>query len=188
MIIMSRKLAEVLAAKRESKQIEFKESFDAGEPQDWCEVLKDLVAIANSGGGYILFAVKNDGSPSGWDRSQLCTVDPAKIADKILSYTGEHFAEFELLEVERDGKTAALMTIQSVHTPLVFSQPGTYLIGGANKRPPSVEARFTSGTGQKANRALHRILGNLFGEKLRAFAGRGLATSEKLWPPPEVTR
>jgi predicted HTH transcriptional regulator len=87
MIIKSRNLVEVLSAKRESKQIEFKESFDASQTQDWCEVLKDLVAIANSGGGYILFGVKNDGSLSGWDRGQLCSVDPAKIADKILSYS-----------------------------------------------------------------------------------------------------
>ena len=41
------------AAKRESKYIEFKVSFDIDSTQDWCEIIKDIVAIANSGGGII---------------------------------------------------------------------------------------------------------------------------------------
>jgi predicted HTH transcriptional regulator len=54
-------------AKRESKYIEFKEKFDIREAQDWCEIIKDIIAVANSGGGWILIGVKRDGSLSGWD-------------------------------------------------------------------------------------------------------------------------
>lgn len=44
---------QVLAAKRESKHVEFKESFDPTASADWCELIKDVVAIGNSGGGYL---------------------------------------------------------------------------------------------------------------------------------------
>jgi hypothetical protein len=34
-----------LHAKRESKQVEFKQSFNPTSPGEWCELIKDLVAI-----------------------------------------------------------------------------------------------------------------------------------------------
>ena len=46
-----------LAAKRESKHIEFKEGFDPASGHDWCESIKDIVAIANSGGGVLIFGL-----------------------------------------------------------------------------------------------------------------------------------
>jgi hypothetical protein len=38
-------------AKRESKHVEFKEEFDPTNDGNWLELLKDLAAIANVGGG-----------------------------------------------------------------------------------------------------------------------------------------
>lgn len=35
-----------LIASRESKFIEFKEAFDVSSPRDWCELIKDIVALA----------------------------------------------------------------------------------------------------------------------------------------------
>jgi hypothetical protein len=60
-------IAKALASQRESKHVEFKEKFDHTDAQDVCEVIKDIVAMANSGGGHILFGVRNDGAASGWD-------------------------------------------------------------------------------------------------------------------------
>ena len=71
------------SAKRESKYIEFKEKFDVQSSQHRCEIVKDIVAISNSGGGCILFGVNNDGSPSGYDISSFLELDPAIITDKI---------------------------------------------------------------------------------------------------------
>lgn len=44
--------SKALTAKRESKHIEFKEGFNPSEARDWCEIIKDIVAMANSGGGF----------------------------------------------------------------------------------------------------------------------------------------
>ena len=54
---MDRLISKALNAKRESKYIEFKSEFNPDSPQDWCEIIKDIVALANTGGGVIIFGV-----------------------------------------------------------------------------------------------------------------------------------
>lgn len=121
-------------AKKESRDVEFKERFDPGASQDWCETIKDIVALANSGGGVILFGVKNDGSTSGWDPVPLLGLDPAKIGDKIASYVDEQFSDFEVTDAERGGRSIAVMKVNGVRLPLVFCQPGTYQIEGGKQK------------------------------------------------------
>ena len=53
------KLKQAIRAKRESKSIDFKEKFDPTSDCDWCEVVKDIVAIANSEGGFIIIGLRN---------------------------------------------------------------------------------------------------------------------------------
>jgi len=89
-------LDKVKEAKRESKYLDFKEKFDINQTQDWCEIIKDIIAMANSGGGCILIGARNDSTPSGWDVTPLLHLDPAQITDKIARYTGEQYADFEI--------------------------------------------------------------------------------------------
>jgi hypothetical protein len=35
----------------ESTTLDFKSSFDPDSKQDWCELIKDMLAMSNSGGG-----------------------------------------------------------------------------------------------------------------------------------------
>src|SRR5438874_2452370 len=114
------------AAYRESKLLDFKEQFDVGRSGDWCELIKDIVSIANSGGGSIVIGLKNDGTPSGWDPAPLLGFDPAKIVDKIASYTGEQFGDFDIREGKKKGKRLATLDIRGVPIPMVFVKPGTY--------------------------------------------------------------
>ena len=50
-------IARGLNAKRESKYIEFKSSFDSKSGRDWCEIIKHIVAISNTGDGVIIFGL-----------------------------------------------------------------------------------------------------------------------------------
>lgn len=122
-----------LSAKRESKQVEFKESFDVSSKQDWCEITKDVVAIANSGGGAILFGVNNLGTPTGVDLASLRTLDPATIVDRIQPYTGTQLANLEVTEVEKAGHRLVAWIIGSAGMPMVFGKPGTYPIEGGKQ-------------------------------------------------------
>jgi hypothetical protein len=121
-------------AKRESKSAEFKERFDVEASQDWCEIIKDIVAVANSGGGVILFGLKNNGTPSGFDVTPILNIDPAQLTDKIAKYTDEQFSGFEIEEINKYGKRIAALLIHGVFIPMVFIKPGTYDIGSGKQR------------------------------------------------------
>ena len=60
----------------ETETVEYKDSFNSDAP-DWLEIIKDIVALANSGGGTIVFGIADDGTPSGFDCAPLFAIDPA---------------------------------------------------------------------------------------------------------------
>ena len=114
---------------KETKQIEFKETFDVDSPRHWCEIIKDIVAISNSGGGCILIGVRNDGAPSELDSITALNLEPAQVTDKIANYTGQQFSLFEIMSVERHAQSVPALLIDGVQIPMVFIKPGTYDIG-----------------------------------------------------------
>jgi predicted HTH transcriptional regulator len=64
-------LERAITAQKESKHVDFKAEFDPNSRHDWCEIIKDIVAMANSGGGAILIGLKDDGKPSNFDTRTL---------------------------------------------------------------------------------------------------------------------
>ncbi len=123
-----------IKAKHESKHVEFKEAFDPNSAQDWCEIIKDLVAVANSGGGIILFGVDNHGKPSGYPTEPIKNLDPADVANKVFKYTGAVDLEFEISDIKKGKTKLVAFVIHAVSIPIVFSKPGTYDIGGGKQR------------------------------------------------------
>ena len=113
-------------ARRESQTIEFKEQFHPQSAQAWCELIKDIVAMANSGGGAILIGVLDNGAASGSNVEPVLALDPAQIADKITPYVGETFDHCVIEQIERDGKTVAALFVSAAEVPFVFIRPGTY--------------------------------------------------------------
>jgi Putative DNA-binding domain len=128
-------------AEKEYADLDFKCSFDPSAPQDWCELIKDIVAMANSGGGLIVFGVNDDGSPAATDLKAIMAVDPATIVDKIQRYTDQQFASFALSSNSRRGCPVAVLSVSSVPVPVVFTAPGTYDTGGGRQK-----TAFSKGT------------------------------------------
>ncbi len=128
-------------AKRESKYVDFKEQFDPDSSRDWVELVKDIVAMANSGGGVIIVGARNNGTPSGHDITPFLNVDPAHFTDKIAKYTGEQFAGLEIEQIERHGQEAAALAIEGISIPMVFLQTGAYEIA-----PKRQKTAFQKGT------------------------------------------
>jgi hypothetical protein len=121
-------LAEALAAKRASKWIELKAEFWPDSPGAWCGLVKDVVAIANSGGGVIVVGVDERGVATAWDPSVLLGLDTAVLVDAIAKYVGERFETFEVTESEKSGKKLAVFSIGARRgSPLIFEKPGTYV-------------------------------------------------------------
>jgi hypothetical protein len=63
-------------AENECASLDFRASVDPIAPRDWCESIKDIVAMSNSGGGLILIGVNDDGSPSQANLRPVMALDP----------------------------------------------------------------------------------------------------------------
>lgn len=136
------RITKCLTAKRESKAVEFKEQFAPTDPRQALEVLKDIVAISNSGGGTLAVGISNAGQATGGDIRAALNYDHAKYCDLIRKYTNQNFTDFEVLEAEKDGHTVAIFLIEPPDFPLVFEKPGTYPIEGSKHQ----QTAFAQGT------------------------------------------
>lgn len=122
-------------AKRESKYVEFKDHFDPQLLSEWCEILKDIVALANSGGGVLVIGVQNNGALSGQDVTPVLALDAAKVSDQVHKYTSKHFSGCEIQSVSRDSQEIAAIVVSGTDVPLVFTKAGTYTVEGDGKKP-----------------------------------------------------
>src|SRR6516164_1713664 len=123
-----------LGASRESKRVEFKRGFDANTPGSWCELIKDIVAMANSGGGIIVFGLDSTGAPSGESIAEIESLDPADLTNKLVKYIGVPNFEIETLGLRKRRKKLFALIISGTPFPHVFEQPGTYDIGSGKQK------------------------------------------------------
>lgn len=131
---MPNPIAAALVADSETSWIEFKESFDPTSGQDWCEIIKDLIAIANSGDGVIVFGLNSKGLPTGDNVAAVFKPDPADITNKIYRYTGFQFSAFTVEKCDKQKTSLVALTVGATSTPVVFERPGTYDIGGGKQK------------------------------------------------------
>lgn len=131
----SRLLERAENAKGESKYLDFKREFDATSAAEWCEVIKDIVSFANSGGGVIVFGVNNDGTNADVDVSPLLKIDAADIINKIQANSGYHFGDIEIAEIIRSEQTRAAFFIGAADIPIVFTRAGADILTNGKQRP-----------------------------------------------------
>jgi len=127
-------LSQALARTTETSDVDFKSAFDPASLRDWLELIKDVAAFANSGGGYILVGLNDDGSPSNTDVSALLAVDPADLGNRVYKYTGQHFAGAELISCQKGDREICAVRVSAVRVPIVFTRVGeTELPDGKKK-------------------------------------------------------
>ncbi len=120
--------AVLLTIRRESRPFDFKESFDPSNNGEWCELIKDLIAMANTDGGYIVIGAKNDGSSSQADLQGVASVDQAVLVDKIGKYTDTQPEDVNLRRYAQGRKERVIFHTARVSVPIVFCRPGTYAV------------------------------------------------------------
>jgi hypothetical protein len=167
------KLREALARTSECADIDFKESFDPSNSGEWLEVIKDVVAMANTGGGTILIGVSNDGSPSGKDISAAASTDPADLTNKIHKYTDVHFHAFEMLNRQKNDIEICALIVGHSQIPIVFTKVGTYEVTAGKQKTV-----FSAGTvyfrhGAKSEPGTS--------EDLRQFLVREIELTKRSW-------
>jgi hypothetical protein len=182
---MSKFVDKGLQAKRESKHVDFKRSFDPDSTGEWCELVKDIVAMANSGGGVIVIGLDNAGAPSKQDVKPLLELDQAKLVDKIRKYTGYEFGELEVHEAQKQGETVAVIEVSAVKVPMVFQEVGTYEVS-----PGKQKTAFSKGTvyfrhGAKSEPGTTEDIRNVIDRQLAAIRGEWLDGVKKVVTAPQ---
>src|SRR5205085_12520246 len=110
----ARLLKRAATAKRSSKRVALKEDFDSGAPGDWLELVRDVAALANSGGGVVVV------------RSAI-PLEEELLHEQLARYVEPDFEGFELYDVTRGGRGETAVVVDSVlGAPLVFSAQGRY--------------------------------------------------------------
>ena len=121
--------------------LDFKREFDVASAGAWCELIKDIIALANSGGGAIVLGVEDGGTNANTDCTALLSHDTADIRNRLFRYTNFQFASFELSEIERSGTPRVAIIVSEADVPIVFTKPGSYDIGGGKQK-----TAFSQGT------------------------------------------
>jgi predicted HTH transcriptional regulator len=80
---MTHSLESALSRSTETADVDFKSSVDVSALRDWLELIKDIVAFANSGGGYVLVGLDDNGLPSNCCVDLLLSVDQADFGNKL---------------------------------------------------------------------------------------------------------
>jgi hypothetical protein len=110
----SRFLSRAAEARRSSKRVALKERFDKRASGDWLELVRDVTALANSGGGVVVL----DG---------VTDVDEERLHELLASYAEPEFESFAVEALTRAARPATAIVVSPVaNTPLVFSRQGRY--------------------------------------------------------------
>ena len=116
----------IASISRESQVLDFKGQFDISSNRDWIELTKDIVAMANSGGGYIIFGKDSQGNPTGYNLDELIQMDQAELVDKIARYVDSDIGSIAITSFKEGSYTYVILHIPAVQTPLVIRRPGAY--------------------------------------------------------------
>ena len=109
-----RLLKRAATAKRSSKRVALKEDFDSGSPGNWLELVRDVAAIANSGGGVVVV------------RSSI-PLEEELLHEQLARYVEPDFEAFELHDVTRGDQAGTAVVVENVTgMPLIFSAQGRY--------------------------------------------------------------
>lgn len=167
------KLKDALERSAEAADVDFKSAFDVTRPGEWLEIIKDVVAFANSGGGTILIGVTDDGLPSGEDVNAVLAIDPADMTNRLHKYTGTHYHGFEVTKCQKAGVEICAICIGPVRIPMVFTNVGTF-----ETTPGKQKNTFSLGTvyfrhGAKSEPGTS--------EDLRTFVEREIETVRRSW-------
>ena len=129
----------ILSQKRETAELDFKLTLDTSKDSDFAEIAKDIFAMSNYGGGYLVFGY-TETKTGNFDLVGLPPsfhVDQAQLQEKFNSYSNDPLAiDYKEVEKEVDGKTRkfALIYVPPSTTVLKPIKYGVYTGKGGKMR------------------------------------------------------
>lgn len=178
-----------LSAGRESKHIEFKGQFEDASPGSKCEIIKDIVALANSGGGSIVIGLDDRGNPTKCDCKPFLEMDPADLSNSILKYVGEAFDDFEIFSKTKNDEQVVVLNVgPKTESPLVFENPGTYKIDEKQQKTAFARGTIYFRHGAKSEPATSADLSRFIKQELSLQRKELLANVKKISVAPRNSK
>ena len=143
---MRQNIERALAARRESRRVAFRDSFGEG---DWPKLVRDVVALANSGGGVVLFGVTRSGDASGADLASVPGI--SQLVERICETTDADFDDLEFIDAMKQGKVVRALSVGAAMTPLVID--GTVLVRHGGRSGPATSADIAAAIDRRVKTA-----------------------------------
>jgi hypothetical protein len=125
-----------LASARPSTRVAFWTELKPATPGVWVELAKDVAALANSGGGVVVFGVARDGSPTGWNPEHLLQVGMGRVHRELDPYVGGPL-DLTVAAGRRQGRKVATMHVAVRRgAPVVFARDGSYADKAGREHTP----------------------------------------------------
>src|SRR5919109_4208065 len=114
-------------AKRASRRVALRRDFDPQSEDDWRELVVDLTALANSGGGVAV--VEGD-------------VDAAEVSRRVSQQTGTQFSALDVQRISRNGTWMTAIVVDAPEdTPLLVGQQAYFRHGGKSRPATAADLR-----------------------------------------------
>jgi predicted HTH transcriptional regulator len=137
--LTAEKVDELLARKRESAKLDYKREWDPQKNRDVLELTKDLVAMANTAGGYVVIGMGDGGEETGLSEGQANRLDEATLRAQVQTFIGTPLELFLDKTVVWQSKRYAVVTVlKCPRSPVVFEKIGQYAESGAGGKNVTV--------------------------------------------------
>ncbi len=155
----NRFLTRAAEAKRSSKRVELDKRFDPQAPGAWLGLVRDVAAMANSGGGVVVL----DGD-----------VEEEQLHEELARHAEPEFEAFQVHDIKRGGRPATAIVVEGVaNTPLVFTRTGRYRSADGDEHVAFVRGGLYFRHGAKSEPAT--------GADVRDFIKRQLDATRSQW-------
>jgi len=114
-------IKEAEEATTESSRLDFKRTVEDSK-YGQCSIIKDIIAMANSGGGILVFGCDDNGNPTDDDVPPLLLKDQSELTNQIEKYTSRLFPEINFVTITKNGISLKAITIDAVDYPIVFTK------------------------------------------------------------------
>ena len=163
-------------SRRELPFLEFKVDLDLADKHRWPGLLKDIVAISNSGGGVVLFGLDSNSKRVGLSTSLLAHLDPANIAQKLQKFARSGVARTAYVEIKYYQKMYGFLLVHRPDGITVFERDGDF------EEPPGtprkafykgvVYIRRVAGNTEASQADLDRMVNRLLNRRLQSVVAR----------------
>jgi hypothetical protein len=128
--LTSDKVRELVQRQTESAKLDYKAAYDPSDARAKAELAKDIIAMANTAGGYIVIGVANDTQLLGLTDADAERIDESVIRSQIAGYVNVPIGTFVHNSVRHEGTRLCIITVLPLESRLaVVEAQGQYSVG-----------------------------------------------------------